>query len=688
MDADGEPQRDARGKLRKMFRKGDRVSLVASRWAVEDADERPCRRLLDVEGAADLLAAVDAGERCVVASPSAVALSALERCREFLEDLSPEEVVVIRDNDEPGRKGQEKTVAWYREHGFRVRAPLLPSDLGTGGDLRDYLNGNPERGLTPRTLTELNTLINAAPILEPEWGQSANEPTTDLRPAIQTTRRQLRETTAAALRVLHAANDPPRLFRRGARVVRVREDDDGRPFIEPVGVDAIIGHLTQIADFFGGNDGKTPVPPPERLAKTLLSSPQLDLPPLVGIAELPVLRPDRTILTEPGYDPATRLLYRPAPGVKRVVIPERVTPMQLRSAMKLIGELLVDFPFADETASRATALAAFFSVVLRPAIEGPVPLFAIDAPEKGTGKSLLAGIISILATGREGSKQTAPHENAAEEWRKRITAILSRGAPVAILDNIEDALRSESLAAVLTSDRWEDRLLGKTLQIELPARVIWLATGNNLRLGGDLARRAVWIRLDARRARPWQRMGFRHANITGWARKHHPELVTALLTVVRAWVEQGCPGPEEGTPPLGSYDSWREIVGGVLLVAGVPGFLGNLAQFYEEVDSEATQWTAFLSEWHRRFQDDPITVRMLHLQRRWSDVRDFLPEDLLADFDNDARFVRALGKALSKRVERRYVTEDGGSVRVLKAAQTGKKSAAWRVVREPGVPGR
>jgi hypothetical protein len=326
-------------------------------------------------------------------------------------------------------------------------------------------------------------------------------------------------------------------------------------------------------------------------------------------------------------------------------------------------------------------LAAFFTVVLRPAIDGPVPLFAIDSPEKGSGKSLLADLISILATGREAARQTAPSATAEEEWRKRITAVLSRGEPIALLDNVEHPLRSANLAAVLTSIWWQDRLLGKTLQLELPARAVWLATGNNLRLVGDLARRCIWIRIDAREARPWQRTGFRHPDLLAWTKRRRPEIVAALLTVVRAWVEAECPGAEAGTPQLGSYESWREIVGGVLGVAGVPGFLGNLAQFYEQVDTEATQWTAFLSEWHRRFAENPITVRSLYQARRWLDIRDFIPEDLLADFDHEARFVRAFGNALSKRVERRYATEDGGTVRVQKAAQSGKKSAAWRVVR-------
>jgi len=40
--------------------------------------------------------------------------------------------------------------------------------------------------------------------------------------------------------------------------------------------------------------------------------------------------------------------------------------------------------------------------------------------------------------------------------------------------------------------------LGRTeMAKDLPQRATWMATGNNLHVGGDLARRCYWIRLDA-----------------------------------------------------------------------------------------------------------------------------------------------------------------------------------------------
>ena len=43
------------------------------------------------------------------------------------------------------------------------------------------------------------------------------------------------------------------------------------------------------------------------------------------------------------------------------------------------------------------------------------------------------------------------------------------------------------------------------------------------------------------------------------------------------------------------------VVGGVLEVAGIPGFLGNLDEMMEASDSEGAGWSAFIAAWWDRF---------------------------------------------------------------------------------------
>ena len=164
---------------------------------------------------------------------------------------------------------------------------------------------------------------------------------------------------------------------------------------------------------------------------------------------------------------------------------------------------------------------------------------------------------------------TAPSPD--EEWRKRITAQLIEGQTVAIIDNVEQPLGSLSLSAVLTSPVWADRLLGQSEIARVPHRVMWLATGNNIRLKGDVPRRSVWCRLDAKMERPWQRVDFKHPDLLGWIEVDLGRLPSAALTVARVWITEGM--PSFSGPPLGSLESWSRSIGGILEVAGITGFL-------------------------------------------------------------------------------------------------------------------
>lgn len=75
---------------------------------------------------------------------------------------------------------------------------------------------------------------------------------------------------------------------------------------------------------------------------------------------------------------------------------------------------------------------------------------------------------------------------------------------------MQGRLKAPALDAALTSRIWTDRKLAATEQVEYPNNAIWVATGNNIQVGGDLPRRCVWIRMDAMVARAFTRTGFKH----------------------------------------------------------------------------------------------------------------------------------------------------------------------------------
>ena len=114
---------------------------------------------------------------------------------------------------------------------------------------------------------------------------------------------------------------------------------------------------------------------------------------------------------------------------------------------------------------------------------------------------------------------------------ENLTSCLLRGTTVNVIDNIEQPLQSAALAAVVTSDRWTDRILGRSEMVTLRNHTMWLVTGNNIRLRGDLPRRCYWTRLDAKMSRPYERADFRHEDLKSWVREHRGEITTVRLKV-------------------------------------------------------------------------------------------------------------------------------------------------------------
>lgn len=185
----------------------------------------------------------------------------------------------------------------------------------------------------------------------------------------------------------------------------------------------------------------------------------------------------------------------------------------------------------------------------------------------------------------------AHHE---EEWRKRLTASLSEAPTFVMLDNIRQKLDSAALAAVLTTQTWTDRILGRSEVITLPVKCVWLASGNNPMLTTEMARRTIRIRLDSTHARPWQRTGFKHENLRKWVLSNREKVLWCLLTLVQSWIAAGQP---QAGQTLGNYEQWAEVIGGILGNAGFKGFLGNLDEMYDSADEEAREWEDFVTIW-------------------------------------------------------------------------------------------
>lgn len=508
---------------------------------------------------------------------------------------------------------------------------------------------------------------------------------TDGLPGVLVANRPWRDVTTET--IAHLVRTQAPIYVRHGQLVRVQRKEDGSPWIEVLTEPTLKGMLARAMNFVKVTvKGAAHCPPPDGMVKDLLTLGHWPFPALESIIEFPVFRPDGTLITTEGYDPITRLYYAPVPTLEVPAIPEHPSGEEIIAAQALLHEVIGEFPFEDE-ASYANALALLLTPIIRQSIEGHVPLALIDATRPGTGKSLLAETVALIATGRKASMMTAPYDD--DEWRKRIASTLSEGATIITIDNIKARLQAASLDSALTSHTVKERILGESRNGVYAQRATWMATGNNIQLGGDLPRRCYWIRMDAHSHRPWTRGGFKH-ELETWIPEHRGEIIAALLTLVRAWYDAGKPAAQ--LPRMGSFQGWVNTIGGVLAHCWVEGFLGN-AQTLQEQDDDAVQWAAFLHAWHAHYKNDQILASLLAKDIRAGSAEDAdsslarlfqaVPDELADIHKGDFR--RRLGKALASRVGARY--DESGLHLVKGPPDTRNGSIYWSVAEPKDEPG-
>lgn len=427
-------------------------------------------------------------------------------------------------------------------------------------------------------------------------------------PEVRADNGDLVEMADEAWAALLEANDPPTLFRRGT-LVRIETDDRGEPFTNDLTHDRTRYQLARVARWQKKVSGDIkPAHPPDTVVRDLLATPDPPLPILDRIVKAPVFAPDGSLSLKPGYQDKARVFYTPSGGLEIPEVAESPADEDVRIAVKLLRELVADFPFTGD-AEQAHAFSIPLTMVSRDLIDGPTPLHLITKPSPGTGASLLAQASGVLVNGTVPTMLSEGGDDA--EWGKRITSTLMRSPAMVVFDNITRRLDAGTLSKALTDTMWSDRLLGRNREVTLPVSCVWVATANNPSLSQEIARRCVRIRLDTKTDKPWERVSerFLHPDLMAWVGENRGELLWACYTLVRAWLVAGKPKPSAS--PLGSFESWSRVIGGTLEVAGINGFLGNSTEFYEEADAESDEWRALTTAWFEKFSDTWITSKVL-----------------------------------------------------------------------------
>lgn len=413
-----------------------------------------------------------------------------------------------------------------------------------------------------------------------------------------------------------------------------------------------------------------PADPPTKYADTLLAmAGEWRAPVLTGIVECPTLRRDGSLLTTSGYDSESGLYvdYHGDP----ICVPDAPTQADALAALAILKEPFTEFPFAEGDIDLAVALSGLLTAVVRRSLR-TAPLFAFDAPVMGAGKGLIVNTIATVATGRAAPAISQGKDEAEDE--KRLGALLLQGVPLLNIDNIERDLQGDLLCSALTETTIAIRILGKSEVPNMPSNVAMFATGNNLRARGDMVRRMLVCRIDPACERPDARSFKR--NLNEWVPANRARLLSAALTVLRAYIVAG--KPKQDIPPYGSFEEWSGLVRSSLVWLGMPD--PNLTRVRLEAEDAVTiNLHSILTLWFAAFGKNGMTAAEVATQAGLpgnADLHRALLEVAVSRRDSEKVDAFRLGHWLKK--------QKGKVANGLKLEKAGEDSHSkllfWRVV--------
>jgi hypothetical protein len=432
--------------------------------------------------------------------------------------------------------------------------------------------------------------------------------------------------TAQAWSAVFVANEPPRIFRNKTGILRINPGEVGWDLLDSK---SARHEFARIADWVRpSSKGLTPADPQQMVIDDLLETINPPLPYLKKVTTIPVITSDGRLVSAFGYDADSQIYRVRSLDLSRLDLGEKSRFKDAAEAASFIlDDCLHDFPLATNQ-DKAHALALMLHDFARNLFTGPSPFFLLDKPIHGSGATLLATVLCYPSMG--SSVPTKVFSNNEEEVRKQITSHLMSGGGPYLFDNLPDdrKIDSDVLASVVTSTIYSDRALGTNNDVKLENLGPWIATGNNPDFSGQLKRRVIRARLIPDTDEPYLRENFLHNPLMKWVQENRADLVDACLTIVMSWINAGRPAWHG--QPLGSFEEFSKVMGGILQNAGVEGFMTDMNYQKDSVNSDTEQVRELIQEWWRKNQNANLTATQiveianiadLDIQDKWFDIK-------------------------------------------------------------------
>lgn len=512
--------------------------------------------------------------------------------------LAGRKVVIVPDNDKSG-EGYAQAVARILvrlDPPSLVKIVRLPG-LGQGDDIVEFVANRRQEGKSDQAIREEIYALVATASRETEESHflADNDPKasrSDPRPVIVVGPEEYLVNDAA----VEALTRDEGIFQRAGLLVRVVHDDGPRekgirrestPIIDALPPAILRERLTANSEWVRIRETKDGpqecrAHPPSWCVSAVHARARWEgMRHLEAVVDYPIIRPDGSILVQPGYDRATGLIL--ASSCSLGTMPDRPNRNDAFQARERLLEAVVDFPFAAPV-HRAGWLAGLLTPLARFAFFGPSPLFLVDANIRAAGKGMALNAMSSIIRGRAFTVATYTEDE--NELRKRITSLAIAGERLVVFDNLTGRFGNGTLDAALTTTSWQDRILGVNKMVKCPLFISWYATGNNIQIGADTARRICHIRLESPEERPEERNDFRHPDLMGWIETNRPQLLAAALTILRSYILAGC--PDMHLAAWGSFEGWSKLVRSAVVWAGMedPGLTQIELQDRADVSAE------------------------------------------------------------------------------------------------------
>ena len=294
---------------------------------------------------------------------------------------------------------------------------------------------------------------------------------------------------------------------------------------------------------------------------------------------------DDFVLHHPGYSEDKKILVqgiRLSPDMSALpVVPAGYRPRTVKEVLDVLPlhmrTLLQDFDWAAPVDLINAVGAILMGLLMSILIEDGHPMVLIRGNQPAIGKSLLAKALAMVF---DGIKAAPIRKAGDEEFDKLLCGLLKKGRRTIFLDNVRGKMDSERLEAHVTSPTITLRILGTNNFGEWPNSMMFIMTSNDLRASADLVSRNLTIDLytegdprkrnaERKKSRPLQ-----------YAQTHRAEILNEAVAHVLRWLDRGRPDGDQNM----RFEKVSQLIGGILLANGLPGFASNSEDVAIEMD--------------------------------------------------------------------------------------------------------